>query len=237
MNKEISSLHKIQRKRRIILSGVGLCFFAIILYVVLFLEDPDEQKYESIKEKIDKIHQNNIAFIDNTRKNLGIDTNANTNTATEPGTDSHTSNSSSQAIEDQESKKKKLIKRYMENAEETRKQMREIRDEIKKLKPETRKKLVKALMHARLDEARRKAAHLSDREKKEIVQKMVARVRKRFNSLSPEEKEKRRKKFNSPKGKKRVKEAMNFYMNELSAKERELLDPLVREMMINLDTL
>ncbi|MFA6292253.1 MAG: hypothetical protein WC637_10750 [Victivallales bacterium] len=117
---------------------------------------------------------------------------------------------------------------------ETRREFRNIMD---KLKPETRERLMTEIMRERLSQAREKTKNLSDEQKREKIDSMVAEVRKGFSKLSDKEREKIKADMNSAEGKKRFKRSLDFYYTEFTSQERNLMDPLVNEIMTGLNSL
>jgi hypothetical protein len=114
---------------------------------------------------------------------------------------------------------------------------RELRGMVEKLSPETRSKLIREVMRARLDDFRQKNSGLSKEEKRAKVEEVVAKMRERFSKLTPEARAGIKDGLGTEAGKKRMKEAMGFYYTEFTAEERELLDPLVNELSIELNSL
>lgn len=225
---ESSSFKQVRAKRRIILSAIGFCAVCVLGYVIFFAGDPDERQARAVTSKIDKLHDDNLQFIRETRQSFGL----------KPEFSAPSGGDSPDAkAELSPEKKKEMVKLFQKRRKENRQRMREIREEIKKLSPETRKKVVKTMMRSQLDQARRQSAHLSYDDKKKIVDDMIQDIHRQSMKLTPEQREKRKERFNSPEGKQRVKENLDFYMNELSAKERELLDPLAREVLKSIDEL
>ena len=116
-------------------------------------------------------------------------------------------------------------------------QRNEIRRRLAKLPPETMGKLVREVMRARLEDFREKYAGLSMDEKRAKVDEVVAKMRKRFSKLSPDARSKMKESLSSEEGKKRMAYAMKFYYENFTAEERSLLDPLVNELSIELNSL
>ena len=118
--------------------------------------------------------------------------------------------------------------------EETRQEFRKLMD---RLKPETRERLMTEIMRQRLTEAREKIKNMNDTEKKAKVEEMTARVRDGFAKLNTEQREKIKVDMNTDEGKKRLKKSIDFYYTEFTTQERNMLDPLVNEIMTGLNNL
>jgi len=114
---------------------------------------------------------------------------------------------------------------------------REFRKLMDKLKPETRERLMTEIMRERLSQAREKTKNLSDEQKREKIDTMVVEVRKGFSKLGDNEREKIKADMNSAEGKKRFKRSLDFYYTEFTSQERNLMDPLVNEIMTGLNSL
>lgn len=114
---------------------------------------------------------------------------------------------------------------------------RELRKLMEKLKPETRERLMTEIMRERLNQARDKTKNLSDEQKREKIAVMVSEVRERFSKLSDKERDKIKADMNTAEGKKRFKSSLDFYYTEFTTHERNLMDPLVNEIMTGLDSL
>ncbi|HCE46618.1 MAG TPA: hypothetical protein DET40_23980 [Lentisphaeria bacterium] len=118
--------------------------------------------------------------------------------------------------------------------EETRKEFRKLMD---KLKPETRERLITEIMRQRLTDAREKIRNMSEPEKQAKVEEMVVKVREGFSKLNPEQREKIKVDMNTDEGRKRLKKSIDFYYTEFTIQERNMLDPLVNEIMTGLNSL
>lgn len=114
---------------------------------------------------------------------------------------------------------------------------REFRKLMEKLKPETRERLMTEIMRERLNQAREKTKNLSEGQKQEKIAVMVSEVREKFSKLSEKDREKIKSDMNSPEGKRRFKRSLDFYYTEFTSQERNLMDPLVNEIMTGLNSL
>ncbi len=114
---------------------------------------------------------------------------------------------------------------------------RDFREALKQLSPETRERLFREVMRHRLEEARAKIAKMTHEEKLEQVDRMIAGVRENFSKLSEDERARIKGELNSPEGKKRFKKALEFYAEEFTPEEKQLLDPFAEEILIHLNAL
>jgi len=116
-------------------------------------------------------------------------------------------------------------------------QREELRKSFDKLSPATKEKLTTEIMRAHLQKAREALGTLTEQQKVEQVDKMIEDAKKHFNKMSPGERERTKADLSTPEGKKRVSKSLQTYNSEFSAKERELLDPLVEEILIQINAL
>jgi hypothetical protein len=114
---------------------------------------------------------------------------------------------------------------------------REFRRIMGKLKPETRERLMTEIMRERLSQAREKVKNMSDDQKREKIAVMATEVRDRFSKLGDKEREKIKADMNTAEGKTRFKKSIDFYYTEFTSQERNLMDPLVNEILTGLNSL
>ena len=74
----------------------------------------------------------------------------------------------------------------------------------------------------------------TEEEKREKVKKVVVKMRQRFSKMTSEERSTARERMNTPEGKERMAEALDFYYNEFTPEERQMLDPIVEEFTIQM---
>lgn len=110
----------------------------------------------------------------------------------------------------------------------------EIRKMVDRLSPETRKKLIREVMRGRLEQMREETAKMTAEEKRAKVQEVVVKMRKRFSKMTPEQREKARERMNTPEGKERLAEGLDFFYREFTPEERQMLDPIVEEFTIQM---
>ncbi len=117
----------------------------------------------------------------------------------------------------------------------TRDERDQMRDMIERLSPETRKRLVREVMRGRLEQMREETQGLSEEQKRERVDEAVKGMRERFSKMTAEQRSETRGRMNTPEGRERMAEALDFFYNEFTPKERQLLDPLVEEFTIQME--
>ena len=116
----------------------------------------------------------------------------------------------------------------------TKAKRKEIRDMMNRLSPETKNKLIREIMRGRLEQMREETAGMTQAQKEAKVHEAVLKIRNRFSKMTPEQRNKAREQLNSPAGKQRMKQALEFYYTEFTPEERQLLDPVVEEISIQL---
>ena len=113
----------------------------------------------------------------------------------------------------------------------------ELRKAFEKLSPETKDRLMTEIMRERLYQVREEIKNLSTEKKVEAVDKMIVDFRENFNKLDDEHKAELKERINSQEGKERMKKTLKFYYTEFTPEERDLLDPLVNEIVMNIGNL
>jgi len=139
--------------------------------------------------------------------------------------------------EEQEYNKIKGIILAGEPGKDDQETHRDFRKIMEKLKPETRERLMTEIMRERLSQAREKVKNMSDEQKREKIAVMVTEVRERFSKLGDKEREKIKADMNTAEAKKRFKRSIDFYYTEFTSQERDLMDPLVNEILTGLNSL
>ena len=115
--------------------------------------------------------------------------------------------------------------------------LKELQAAMGKMNETERRQLVRDSLKTYLDVARKEAVKLNPKQQQEMIQKMVLDVRGRFSGMSPKQREEAGKALSTKEGKRQLQENLNFYFNDFSAKEQEAMLPLVREVLINIDSL
>jgi hypothetical protein len=128
-------------------------------------------------------------------------------------------------------------KRTPEERKKRREAMKEIRKEINKLSPGTRRKLTIQLVKSRLDQLRKRTKDMNDEEKREYINDLRKKLNDKFDKMSDKERNKLKDRMKSDKGKKDMEDALDTYYNNISAKDKELYDPVVMDMLENLNSL
>jgi uncharacterized protein with von Willebrand factor type A (vWA) domain len=116
----------------------------------------------------------------------------------------------------------------------SRDERKEMRKMLEKLSPGTRKKLIREVMRGRLEEMRADLKDVSEEEKRKKIDKVLVDMRKRFNKMTPEQRDKARERMNTPEGKERMGEALDFFYKEFTPAERQLMDPIVEEFTVQM---
>ncbi len=112
----------------------------------------------------------------------------------------------------------------------------ELRRQWKQLDPETKKRVNQIVFHQELDRARQEFARKSLDEQKAWVDGEIVQMRERVRNLSREERAKIEQQLNAEEGQTYLKNIFTSYHQELSARERAVLEPLAREFIIQLET-
>ena len=107
----------------------------------------------------------------------------------------------------------------------------DMRRQWERLRPETRQAVIRSLLHTEIEKFREESAKLTPAERTARIDEAIKRMRDQRRDVSNEQKERMRERMNSEEGKAMVKEALNAYQTEFTARERAQLDPLVHEIL------
>ncbi len=116
----------------------------------------------------------------------------------------------------------------------TPKDREELREQWKRLSPETKSHITGALMKKGIEKFREDNAKLTQEERIEKIRNEVARLQRDREKILKEAKN-RAQNVSDEEVKKLVKDSMAVYQKELSAQERAELDPLAHEYIYQLN--
>jgi acyl-CoA reductase-like NAD-dependent aldehyde dehydrogenase len=116
-------------------------------------------------------------------------------------------------------------------------QREQLRRQWQSLPPESRDRVFRAIASARLAEFREESKGLSKEERQQRIQKRIAEMRQHRERLTEEERTKLRERLSQKEAKEIVAHVLEFYQEELTARERAELDPLIYAWLYNLDSL
>jgi len=112
-----------------------------------------------------------------------------------------------------------------------RNEREDMRRQWERLRPETRRAVMHSLVQKEIDKFREESAKLSPAERTARIDDAIKKMRGRQREVSDAEKQRIRERVNSEEGKAIVKEVLNVYQTDFTARERAQLDPLVHEML------
>jgi hypothetical protein len=116
-------------------------------------------------------------------------------------------------------------------------QREQLRAQWEGFPPEARARIFRTVAGARLDEMRAETAALTPEQRSERIRQMVEEMRRRRQQLSPADREHIQQRLQDPQTREIVKQVMEFYRQELTARERAEMDPLLQEWLVQLDQL
>ncbi|OGV55713.1 MAG: hypothetical protein A2017_03265 [Lentisphaerae bacterium GWF2_44_16] len=116
-------------------------------------------------------------------------------------------------------------------------QLKEINMQMNNISPETRTRLVKDIIQTRIEKLRTKIENMTQEEKEQLLEETLGKVRDSFNNMDEREKGKLREHMKSEAGKQDVKEALKFYHDKFSSQERQKADPVMYEIVKNLNAI
>ncbi len=116
-------------------------------------------------------------------------------------------------------------------------QREQLRQQWESFPPETRTRIFRTVAAARLDELRAETAGMTPAERAERTRQAILEMRRHREQLSSAEQAHIRQRLQDPQAREMVKQAMGFYREELTARERAELDPLLQEWLVQLERL
>ena len=118
----------------------------------------------------------------------------------------------------------------------TEQERQQLMRQWKNLDPETRRRIGEAAFHQAVDRFREELGKKSLEEQKAWVDGEVARMQERFNTLTDQERAQAHERLKTPESQAFLKEVFTTYHQDLSARERAVLEPLAREFIAQLET-
>ncbi|MCK5801714.1 MAG: hypothetical protein KAI66_02730 [Lentisphaeria bacterium] len=113
-------------------------------------------------------------------------------------------------------------------AKEAREQLRE---QWKSFPPESRRRIFRRVAKSRLEKARAETQNMNPEQRRARIKKTLEEMREQRSKLDPAERTRIRQRLESPEGKEMVRHMMDFYREELTARERAEMDPLMHEWL------
>ena len=107
----------------------------------------------------------------------------------------------------------------------------DMRRQWERLRPETRRAVMRSLVQKEIDKFREESAKLTPAERTARINDAIQKMRKNRREINDEDKQRLRERLSSADGKAMVKEVLNVYQTGFTARERAQLDPLVHEML------
>lgn len=112
-----------------------------------------------------------------------------------------------------------------------------LREQWSKLPPESRTRVFRAVATARLDEFREQSQGLSPEERQRLIQQRIEHMRSERAKLTAEQRQELRERLSQQEAREVVTQVLAFYQEELTARERAELDPLIHEWLYHIDSL
>jgi len=134
------------------------------------------------------------------------------------------------------------VKRYDKMTQEERRKMSQeqreaMRADFDKLPPATREKVTARFVRQGVEQMRKEMAKLSPDQRRAKIAAEVERMQTQFAEISDEEREKLRQRLNDPQRRNATTGMMNTVQAALTLEERELFDPMIREMLGQIESL
>jgi hypothetical protein len=116
-------------------------------------------------------------------------------------------------------------------------QREQLRRQWESFPPETRTRIFRTVATARLEEMRAEAAGLTPAARAERIRQAILEMRRHREQLPSAEQAHLRQRLQDPQTREIVKQMMGFYGEELTARERAELDPLLQEWLVQIERL
>jgi hypothetical protein len=113
---------------------------------------------------------------------------------------------------------------------------RELLEQWKLLDPESKKRISEAMFHQAVDRFREELGQKSLDDQKAWVETEVAQMQERFEKLTTDDRQKIDERLRTDEAQTQVKRILSTYHEELSARERAVLEPMAREFIRQLET-
>jgi len=112
-----------------------------------------------------------------------------------------------------------------------------LRRQWRSFPPETRRRIFEKIARVRLEAVRREMEKLPPEQRAQRIREAVQKMRERRKTLAPEQRRRLRERLRNPEAREMIANVMQFYHQELTARERAELDPLVQEWLWQMEQL
>jgi G3E family GTPase len=119
----------------------------------------------------------------------------------------------------------------------TLEQREQLRQQWEGFPPEARARIFRTVASARLDQLRAETAALTPQERSDRIRLALEQMRRRRQGLSAGEREHIQQRLRDPQTQETVRQVIGFYRQELTARERAELDPLLQEWLVQIEQL
>ncbi len=113
----------------------------------------------------------------------------------------------------------------------------QLREQWRNLPPESRTHVFRAVATARLEEFREQSKSLTPEQRQQLIQQRIEHMRAERAKLTPEQRQELRERLSQEEAREVVTQILAFYQEELTARERAELDPLIHEWLYHMDSL
>lgn|GEM_PF-3139619 len=119
----------------------------------------------------------------------------------------------------------------------TEAQREQLRQQWDTFPPEARARIFRTVAAGRLEEMRAETAGLTPEERGDRIRQAVEQMRRHRQQLSAKERDRIQQRLNDPQTRDLVRQAIDVYRQELTARERAELDPLLQEWLAQIEQL
>jgi acyl-CoA reductase-like NAD-dependent aldehyde dehydrogenase len=112
-----------------------------------------------------------------------------------------------------------------------------LREQWARLPEESRQRVFRAVAASRLDEFRQQTKTMNQGERQQLIQRRIVQMRQQRARLTSEQRRELGDELSREEAREVVGQVLSFYQDELSARERAELDPLVHEWIYHIESL
>lgn len=112
-----------------------------------------------------------------------------------------------------------------------------LREQWGRLPEDSRQRIFRAVATSRLDQFREQTKDMDQEERQQLIQRRIQTMRQQRARLTGEQRRELGEQLSREEARQVVGQVLSFYQDELSARERAELDPLVHEWLYHIDSL
>lgn len=112
-----------------------------------------------------------------------------------------------------------------------------LREQWGRLPEDSRQRVFRAVAASRLDEFREQTKSMNQEERRQLIQRRIVQMRQHRAKLTGDQRRELGEELSQQEAREVVAQVLSFYQEELSARERAELDPLIHEWLYHIESL